>query len=76
MKTSLIFVLGVGMGTVLGLLIAPEAGRVTRRRIREEADRMIDKALAKKQLEELEADGVVVKARVEPAAPVERYTLS
>jgi gas vesicle protein len=54
-------------------LIAPESGRVTRRRIREEADRMIDKALAKKQLDELEADGIVVKASVKP---VERYTLS
>jgi gas vesicle protein len=73
MKTSLLFVLGVGMGVVLGLLIAPESGRVTRRRIREEADRMIDKALAKKQLDELEADGIVVKASVKP---VERYTLS
>ena len=52
-KTSLIFLLGLGMGTVLGIIIAPEAGRITRRKIREEADRMIDKALAKKQLKEL-----------------------
>ena len=59
MKTSLIFVLGVGMGCVLGLLIAPEPGKVTRKKIRAEADRMIDKALAKKQLKELVADGTV-----------------
>ncbi len=56
MKTSLIFLLGLGMGTVLGILIAPEAGRITRRKIRDEADRMIDKALAKKQLQELQAE--------------------
>ena len=58
MKTSLIFVLGVGMGVALGLLIAPEPGRITRRKIKAEADRMIDKALAKKQLKELVADGI------------------
>jgi gas vesicle protein len=56
MKSSLIFLLGLGMGTVLGILVAPEAGKITRRKIRDEADRMIDKALAKKQLKELEAD--------------------
>jgi gas vesicle protein len=72
MKTSLIFVLGVGMGVVLGLLVAPEPGRITRRKIRAEADKMIDKALAKKQLAELEADGLVTTTAVE----VERYTLS
>jgi gas vesicle protein len=72
MKTSLIFVLGVGMGVVLGLLVAPEPGRVTRRKIRAEADKMIDKALAKKQLKELEAEGLVTTTAVE----VERYTLS
>jgi gas vesicle protein len=59
MKTSLIFILGVGMGYVLGLLVAPESGRVTRMKIRAEADRMIDKAMAKKHLKDLEADGVV-----------------
>ena len=73
MKTSLIFVLGVGMGVVLGLLIAPESGRVTRKRIREEADRIIDKALAKKQLKELQDEGLVTTTAVDP---VERYTLS
>jgi gas vesicle protein len=59
MKTSLIFILGVGMGYVLGLLVAPESGKVTRMKIREEADKFIDKALAKKHLKDLEADGIV-----------------
>lgn len=56
MKSSLIFLLGLGMGTVLGVLVAPEAGKITRRKIRDEADKMIDKAMAKKQLKDLEAD--------------------
>jgi hypothetical protein len=73
MKTSLIFVLGVGMGVILGLLVAPESGRVTRKKIRAEADRMIDKALAKKQLKELEEDGLVTTTAVESER---RYTLS
>ena len=47
MKTSLIFLLGIGMGTVLGILIAPEAGKITRRKIRDEADRIIDQTLQK-----------------------------
>ena len=49
MKTSLIFLLGMGMGTVLGILIAPEAGKITRRKIRDEADKLIDQALQKRQ---------------------------
>lgn len=49
MKTSLIFLLGIGMGTVLGILIAPEAGKITRRKIRDEADRLIDQAMQKKR---------------------------
>lgn len=40
------------MGTVLGILIAPEAGKITRRKIRDEADRIIDQALQKKRQEE------------------------
>jgi gas vesicle protein len=70
MKTSLIFLLGVGMGTVLGILIAPEAGKITRRKIREEADRIVDKAMAKKKLKELveknepaDMDVVIVEER-------------
>jgi gas vesicle protein len=50
MKTSLIFLLGVGMGTVLGLIVAPEPGKVTRRRIREEADKLVDKMMTKAHL--------------------------
>ncbi len=49
MKTSLIFLLGIGMGTVIGILIAPEAGKITRRKIRDEADRLIDQTLQKKR---------------------------
>ena len=49
MKTSVMFLLGIGMGTVLGILIAPEAGKITRRKIRDEADRIIDQAMQKKQ---------------------------
>jgi gas vesicle protein len=49
MKTSLIFLLGIGMGTVLGILIAPEAGKITRRKIRDEADKLIDQAMQKKR---------------------------
>lgn len=37
------------MGTVLGILIAPEAGKITRRKIRDEADKLIDQALQKKE---------------------------
>lgn len=70
MKTSLLFALGLGMGVVLGLLIAPEAGKITRRKIREEADRIIDRALAKKQLKELVADGIVTTTAVNPRSKV------
>ena len=42
-KSSLIFVSGVAMGTVLGLLIAPEPGRVTVKKIKQEADKLVDK---------------------------------
>lgn len=71
MKSSLIFLLGIGMGTVLGILLAPEAGRVTRRKIRDEADRIIDRALAKKQLKELQAESPDVVVVTEE----ERYTV-
>jgi gas vesicle protein len=69
MKTSLIFLLGIGMGTVLGILVAPEAGKITRRKIRDEADRLIDQALDKKknamesnrlQSPDLEPDATVI----------------
>lgn len=74
MKTSLMFLLGIGMGTVLGVLIAPEAGKITRRKIRDEADRLIDQALQKKRqqaeinrleasLEPVETTTVVAESR-------------
>ncbi len=76
MKTSLIFLLGIGMGTVLGILVAPEAGKITRRKIRDEADKLIDQAMQKK-------NGAFESTRLEqtifePGAPAEvsesRYT--
>lgn len=62
--------MGLGMGTVLGLLVAPDPGRVTRRKIREEADKFIDKALAKKQLKTLARD-----PDIEVITEEERYTI-
>ncbi len=61
MKTSLIFLLGAAMGTAIGILIAPDAGKVTRRRIRDEADKIVDRAMAKRKMKALE------KEIVEPA---------
>jgi gas vesicle protein len=76
MKTSLMFVLGIGMGTVLGILIAPEAGKITRRKIRDEADKLIDQALQKKQLQ---AELNRLEASLEPAETTvvteSRYTI-
>jgi gas vesicle protein len=55
------------MGTVIGILTAPEAGRITRKKIRDEADKFVDKAMAKKRMKEMEkpqeADVVVVEER-------------
>jgi gas vesicle protein len=76
MKTSLMFVLGIGMGTVLGILIAPEAGKITRRKIRDEADKLIDQALQKKQQQ---AELNRLEASLEPAETTvvteSRYTI-
>ena len=74
MKTSLIFLLGMGMGTVLGILIAPEAGKITRRKIRDEADKLIDQALKKRQLN---AEINRLESSLEPATIVaeSRYTI-
>ena len=76
MKTSLIFLLGIGMGTVLGILIAPEAGKITRRKIRDEADKLIDQALQKKQ-QQVEIDRL--EAALEPTDTTivteNRYTI-
>ena len=73
MKTSLIFLSGIGMGVALGLLIAPEAGRITRRKIREEADLLIDKTLSRRDLKKLIASGLVTTTVVEPE---KHYSLS
>lgn len=76
MKTSLIFLLGIGMGTVLGILIAPEAGKITRRKIRDEADKLIDQAMQKKRLQ---AEINRLEATLEPADTTvvteSRYTI-
>lgn len=72
MKTSLIYLLGLGMGTVLGLLIAPEAGKITRRKVRAEADRIIDKAIAKTNLKE---PGDNLEPDIDVIVTEERYTL-
>lgn len=76
MKTSLIFLLGIGMGTVLGILIAPEAGKITRRKIRDEADRIIDETLQKKRQQ---AEINRLEATLEPAETTvmaeSRYTI-
>jgi gas vesicle protein len=76
MKTSLIFLLGIGMGTVLGILIAPEAGKITRRKIRDEADRIIDQTLQKKRQQ---AELNRLEATLEPAETTviaeSRYTI-
>jgi gas vesicle protein len=76
MKTSLIFLLGIGMGTVIGILIAPEAGKITRRKIRDEADRIIDQTLQKKKQQ---AEINRFEATLEPADTVivseSRYTI-
>jgi gas vesicle protein len=67
MKTSLMFLLGIGMGTVLGLIVAPEPGKVTRRKIREEADKLLDKMITKahlkNQMESPESTVIVVEER-------------
>lgn len=74
MKTSLIFLLGIGMGTVIGILTAPEAGKITRRKIRDEADRIVDRMMAQKKLKELEKEAVDA-AEAEVTVVEERYTI-
>jgi|GEM_PF-3238499 len=74
MKSSFLFLLGFGMGTVLGILVAPEAGKITRRKIRDEADRIIDQTLNKKRQQEAMNR---LTSRMEPAGTVvteSRYT--
>ena len=47
MKSSLFFLSGVGLGVLVGLLVAPEPGRVTLLKVKAEADRIVDKVLQK-----------------------------
>jgi gas vesicle protein len=50
MKSSFIFLTGVGLGIVVGLLVAPERGRVTLWKIKAEADRIVDNVIQKERL--------------------------
>jgi gas vesicle protein len=52
MKSTLIFLSGLGLGTVLGLLIAPEPGRETLKKIKAEADKIVDKVIQKQQMKQ------------------------
>lgn len=59
MNKILSFVIGVATGTALGILLAPASGKETRRRIREEADKLIDEALEyKKKVMHSTANGI------------------
>lgn len=74
MKTSLMFLLGIGMGTVIGILIAPEAGKITRRKIRDEADRIVDQMMAKKKLKALEKR-MAIPSKGDVSVIEEKYTI-
>ena len=50
MKSSLFFLSGVGLGVLVGLLVAPEPGRVTLLKVKAEADRIVDKVLQKERM--------------------------
>ena len=43
------FIIGVAAGTALGILLAPASGRDTRKKIIEEADKLIEDALEYKR---------------------------
>jgi gas vesicle protein len=75
MKTSLIFLLGIGMGTVIGILIAPEAGKITRRKIRDEADRLIDEKIRKRQQHLTSQPDVTIHTTDSGVVTESRYTL-
>jgi gas vesicle protein len=75
MKTSLIFLLGIGMGVAIGILVAPEAGKITRRKIRDEADRIIDQAMAKKRMKETLERDLEEDAEVDVVMVEQRYTI-
>jgi len=42
-RLSLIFLIGIAMGTALGLLIAPEPARATLRKVKRDADKLVEK---------------------------------
>ena len=67
MKSTLIFLSGLGLGTVLGLLIAPEPGRETLKKIKAEADKIVDKIIQKQQLKQ---EGNELKQEVEMTSEV------
>ena len=46
------FIIGIVAGAAFGVLLAPAKGVETRRKIREEADKMIDEALSYNQRKE------------------------
>jgi gas vesicle protein len=48
-RLSAIFLIGVAMGTALGLLMAPEPARATLRKVKRDADKLIDKVEELKQ---------------------------
>ena len=43
------FVIGVAAGAALGILLAPASGKETRKKIRDEADKLIEDALEYKR---------------------------
>ena len=49
MERFISFVLGLATGAAIGILLAPAPGSETRRRIKEEADKLVDDALSMKK---------------------------
>jgi gas vesicle protein len=63
MKSSFIFLAGVGLGIVVGLLVAPEPGKATLRKVKAEADRIVDKVVQRRvqrEAHKMDEVGVVV----------------
>lgn len=49
MNRTASFIVGLAAGTAIGMLAAPATGRETRKKIMEDADRMLDEALTYKR---------------------------